>query len=51
VNRINLDFKKLLGFKLVANQLSSIKSLKIGSKIGSKIGGGKANPKPEAKNS
>ena len=51
MNRINLDLKKLLGFKLVANQLSSIKSLKIGSKLGEKIGGGKGNPKPEAKNS
>jgi hypothetical protein len=51
VNRINLDLKKLLGFKIVANQGKSIKSLKIGSKIGSKVGGGKGNPKPEAKNS
>ncbi len=48
MNRVNLDLKKLLGFKLVANQLNSIKSLKIGSKLGDKIG---SKGKPEAKKS
>jgi len=48
VNRINLDLKKLLGFKLVADQLCSTKLLKTGSKIGrlkigSKIGIPKGN--------
>jgi hypothetical protein len=38
MKRINLDLKKLLGFRIVANQLSSIKSLKIGSKLGGKPG-------------
>jgi hypothetical protein len=50
VNRINLDLKKLLGFRIVANQLTGIKSLKIGSKLGVKIGGGKGGPKPSSKN-
>ena len=45
MNRVNLDLKKLLGFKIVANHLSSIKSLKIGSKFGKK-----PSPKPDAKN-
>ena len=50
MNRINLDLKKLLGFRIVANQSSGIKSLKIGSKLGQKAGV-KTNPKPEAVNS
>ena len=50
MNRINLDLKKLLGFKIVANQVKSIKSLKIGAKLGGKPGL-KLSPKPDAKNS
>ena len=50
MNRINLDLKKLLGFKIVANQVKSIKSLKIGAKLGGKPGF-KPSPKPDAKNS
>ena len=39
MNHINLDLKKLLGFKIVVNHSCSTQSLKIGSKIGSvKIG-------------
>lgn len=38
MNRVNLDLKKLLGFKLIANPLGNVKSLKIGSKLGDKIG-------------
>jgi hypothetical protein len=39
MNRINLDLKKLLGFKIVANHLCSTKSVKLSSKIGTlKIG-------------
>jgi hypothetical protein len=54
VNRVNLDLKKLLGFKIVANQLSSSKTFKIGAKLGDKIGviGPKpGSSKPESKNS
>jgi hypothetical protein len=52
VKRINLDLKKLLGFKIVASQSSSSELLKISAKLGDKIGeGGKSNPKPEFKNS
>ena len=48
MKRVNLDLSKLLGFKLVADQLSSTKLLKTGSKIGrlkigSKIGEPKGN--------
>jgi hypothetical protein len=48
VNRINLDLKKLLGFKIIAIQSCNIKALKLGSKIGtikigSKIGTPKSN--------
>ena len=50
VNRVNVDLKNLLGFRIVANQVKSIKSLKIGAKLGSKPGF-KPSPKPEAKNS
>lgn len=50
MNRINLDLKKLLGFRIVANQLNSINSLKIGSKLGSKPGL-KPSPKLDVKNS
>ena len=50
MNRVNLDLKKLLGFRIVANQVKSIKSLKIGAKLGTKPGF-KPNPKSEAKNS
>ncbi len=50
MNRVNLDLSKLLGFKIVANQLTSIQSLKIGSKLGSKPGQ-KPSQKPEARNS
>ena len=46
VNRVNVDLKNLLGFRIVANQVKSIKSLKIGSKPGKK-----PSPKPDAKNS
>ena len=51
MNRVNLDLKKLLGFKIIASQLNKEKSLKIGAKLGSKPGGGKPSPKTEAKNS
>ena len=50
MNRVNVDLKKLLGFRIVANQVKSIKSLKIGAKLGTKPGF-KPNPKSEAKNS
>ena len=50
MNRVNLDLKNLLGFRIVANQVKSIKSLKIGAKLGTKPGF-KPNPKSEAKNS
>jgi hypothetical protein len=33
MSRVNLDLKKLLGFKIIASQLGSIKSLKISIKI------------------
>jgi hypothetical protein len=50
MNRVNLDLKKLLGFKIIASQLGSIKSLKISAKVGSKPGI-KPGSKPKAKNS
>ena len=50
MNRVNLDLNKLLGFKIVANDLSSIKSLKIGAKLGQKPAP-KPSQKTEAKNS
>ena len=50
MNRVNLDLKKLLGFRIVANQVKSTKSLKIGAKLGGKPGV-KPSPKSEAKNS
>jgi hypothetical protein len=50
MKRINIDLKKLLGFKIVANQLSNINSLKIGAKLGGKPGV-KPSPKSAAKNS
>jgi hypothetical protein len=50
MNRVNLDLKKLLGFRIVANQVKSVKSLKMGAKLGTKPGL-KPSPKPDAKNS
>lgn len=50
MKRINLDLNKLLGFKIVANQLNNINSLKIGAKLGGKPGI-KPSSKSEAKNS
>ena len=50
MKRVNLDLSKLLGFKIIANQLNNMKSLKIGAKLGGKPGL-KPSPKPEAKNS
>ena len=38
MKRVNLDLSKLLGFKIIANQLNKMKSLKIGSKLGGKAG-------------
>jgi hypothetical protein len=50
VNRVNLDLKKLLGFKIIASQLNNVKSLKVGAKLGRKPGV-KPGSKSEAKNS
>jgi hypothetical protein len=52
MKRVNLDLKKLLGFKIVSNEVTSSKTLKISSKLGDKIGGPKpSTPKLKARNS
>lgn len=38
MNRVNLDLKKLLGFKIIASQLNNVKSLTVGAKLGVKVG-------------